>query len=347
MSYRCLATAFSVIAVIATSPVFAAGQSTDSAAPPRTAWGHPDLQGVWDFRTITPLQRPEELADKEFLTAEEAANLEEERIERNRSANAPSAVRTEPLPVGGVGRPGQGYVGSYNNYWLDQGTNTVGSMRTSLIVDPPNGRLPPLTPEAEQRAEARRAYLSEHRADSWDDLTMGDRCLFTTGLPIIPNAYNNNIHVFQTPDQVVMLIEMTHTRRVVLLDGRPHGKIRQWMGESRGHWEGETLVVETKNFGLQKGLDLGAGTPIRGTSPNAQLVERFTRVDADTVQYQFTVKDPETYTRPWTAVVPLSRTQAPMFEYACHEGNYSLPLILSGARAEEKAAAQAAKTGSR
>ena len=345
MNSRGLAALLTVVGVVSLMPVTASGQA--ASTPLRTPWGHPDLQGVWDFRTITPLQRPEELADKEFLTAEEAANLEEERIDRNRSANAPSVVRTEPLPVGGVGRPGQGYVGSYNNYWLDQGTNAVSSRRTSLIVDPPNGRMPPLTPEAEQRVEARRTYLSEHRADSWEDLTMGDRCLFTTGLPIIPNAYNNNIHLFQTPDQVVMLIEMTHTLRVVHLDGRPHGKIRQWMGESRGHWEGETLVVETKNFGLQKGLDLGAGTPIRGTTPNARLIERFTRVDADTIQYEFTVEDPETYTRPWTAVVPLLATQDPMFEYACHEGNYSLPLILSGARAEEKAAALAAKTGSR
>ena len=259
MNSRGLAALLTVVGVVSLMPVAASGQA--ASTPLRTPWGHPDLQGIWDFRTITPLQRPEDLADREFLTAEEAANLEEERIDRNRSANAPSVVRTEPLPVGGVGRPGQGYVGSYNNYWLDQGTNAVSSRRTSLIVDPPNGRMPPLTPEAEQRVEARRTYLSEHRADSWEDLTMGDRCLFTTGLPIIPNAYNNNINLLQTPDQVVMLIEMTHTLRVVHLDGRPHGKIRQWMGESRGHWEGETLVVETKNFGLQKGLDLGAGTP--------------------------------------------------------------------------------------
>ena len=343
MNNHHLAALLTWIAVVSLIPADASGQARSTS--PRTPWGAPDLQGIWDFRSITPTQRPEELADKEFLTAEEVANLEQERIDRNRQANAPSVVRTEPLPVGGVGRPGQGYVGSYNNFWLDQGT--VSSGRTSLIVDPPNGRIPPLTPEAEQRVEARRAYLREHRADSWEDLTMGDRCLFTTGLPILPNAYNNNVHLFQTRDQVVMLIEMTHTLRVVPLDGRPYRNIRQWMGESRGHWEGETLVVETKNFGLQKGLDLGAGSPIRGTSPNAQLVERFTRVDSDTVQYQFTVEDPETYTRPWTAVVPLLRTQAPMFEYACHEGNYALPLILSGARAEEKAAAQAAKTGSR
>ena len=322
-----------VIAGVALAPVVAAAQSTDSPTPPRTPWGQADLQGVWDFRTITPLERPDDLAEKEFLTAEEAADMEERTRQRR-------AARDRSIP-------GPGRVGAYNQFWFDSGTTVVGDRRTALIVDPPNGRIPPLTPEAEQRFEARRAYRRDHPADSWEDRGLSDRCLFTTGLPIVPSGYNNNVHLFQTPDYVVMLIEMTHTLRIVPLDGRPHGNIRQWVGDSRGHWEGDTLVVETTNFHGLRETTFGRISPvlgegIRGTGPNAHLVERFTRVSSDTIQYEFTVEDPETFTRPWTAVVPLTRTEAPLFEYACHEGNYGLYNILAGARAEEKAAAEAA-----
>ena len=337
MSHRCLAAVFTVIVGMALFPALAAAQSTDSPTPPRTPWGQPDLRGIWDFRSITPLQRPEALANKEFLTEEEAANLEQETIDREeRLLNRP-APRTKA--GGNVDRGEDGALGAYNDFWLDRGTTTIGTRRTSLIVDPPNGRMPSLTPEAEKRAAARRASRREHPADSWEDRGLNDRCMFTTGLPIVPSAYNNNVHLFQTPDHVVMLIEMTHTLRVVPLDGRPPGNIRQFAGDSRGHWEGDTLVVETTNFHRLTG--------IRGSTPNAHLVERFTRISPDAIQYEFTVEDPDTWTRPWTAHVQLTKTDEPLYEYACHEGNYAMEGILAGARAEEKAAAQAATQGSR
>ena len=341
MSYRCLAVLLTVTAVVLLAPVPVTGQAqtatADQPTPPRTPWGAPDLQGVWDFRSITPLQRPEELADKEFLTEEEAANLEQETVDREeRLLNRP-ARRTEA--GGDVDRGEEGALGAYNDFWLDRGTTTIGTRRTSLIVDPQNGRIPPLTVEGEKRAKARTAYRREHPADSWEDRGLNDRCMFTTGLPIVPSAYNNNVHLFQTPDQVVMLIEMTHTLRVVPLDGRPHGNIRQFVGDSRGHWEGDTLVVETRNFHRLTG--------IRGSTPTAVLVERFTRISPNAVQYGFTVEDPQTWMRPWTAEVQLTKSHQPLYEYACHEGNYAMEGILAGARAEERAAAQAAKQGSR
>ena len=326
MSHRCLAAVCAVIAVVALTPPCAAAQSSNTTAPPQTPWGQPDLQGIWDFRSITPLQRPEDLANDEFLTAEKAASLEQKAVDRNIELwNAP-ARRTKA----------GGNVGAYNNFWMDRGTTTIGTRRTSLIVDPPDGRIPTLTVEAEKRAEARRVYRREHPADSWTDRNLADRCMFTTGLPIVPSAYNNNVHLFQTPDYVAMLVEMTHTVRIVPLDGRPRGRIPQFVGNSRGHWEGDTLVVETTGFHPL--------TSVRGSTPDARLIERFTRVSPDTVQYEFTVEDPRTWTRPWTAQVLLTRTDEPLYEvYACHEGNYAMAGILAGARAEEKAAAEAAK----
>ena len=320
MRIRCLAAALIMIAVAAL-PSVAEAQSPRTPAPPRTPWGKPDLQGVWDFRSITPLQRPEALVAKEFLTEAEAAKLERETVERNRDLDERPA---ETTTVGGD-------VGAYNNFWMDRGTTTVGTRRTSLIVDPPNGRIPPLTPEAEKRTAARTAYRRAHPADSWTDLSLADRCLFTTGMPILPSAYNNNVQIFQTPDHVVALAEMTHTVRVFPLGQRPTAKVRQWSGNSGARWEGDTLVVETTNFHNDVG--------IRGSTPNARLVERFTRVSPDALQYEFTVDDPETWTRPWTAQVLLTKSTEPLYEYACHEGNYAMEGILGGARAEEKAAA--------
>ncbi len=325
MSHRCFASLLTMTAVVLLAPlsVPAQAQTETSAKPtPRTAWGAPELQGVWDFRSITPLQRPEKLADQEFLTEEEAANLDQEAVARDVRLWERPARRTEA---------GEN-VGAYNNFWMDRGTTTIGTRRTSLIVDPPDGRIPPLTPEAKTRRETRSAYRREHPADSWEDRGLNDRCMFTTGLPMVPSAYNNNVHVFQTPDHVAILIEMTHTLRVVPLDGRPHGDIRQFAGDSRGHWEGDTLVVETMHFNRLTG--------VRGSTPNARLVERFTRIGPDDIQYRFTVEDPDTWTRPWTAEVQLTKNDEPLYEYACHEGNYSMEGILAGARADERAAAQ-------
>ena len=314
----------------------AVGLSSAPAAAqdaPRTAWGAPDLQGVWDFRTITPLERPEALGEQAFLTEEEAANLEQEVIERNVELAGRAARRTSVTES--VDRGEEGAPGFYNNFWLDRGTRTVGTRRTSLVVDPPNGRLPELSPAGRERTTGRRDYLREHPADSWLDRSAFDRCIlgFNAGPPITPGGYNQNLQVFQTPDHVVLITEMVHTVRVVPLDGRPSlpGHVRQWSGDSRGRWEGDTLVIETSHFNDQRRW--------RGTTRNMTLVERLTRVDADTLAYEYTVDDPETWTRPWTASIPMRRSDEPLYEYACHEGNYSMPGILGGHRADEAAAA--------
>jgi hypothetical protein len=300
---------------------------------PRTPWGKPDLTGVWDFRTITPLERPANQADKEFLTEEEAAKAEQEVVERNRRLDERPAERT--TPGGNVDRRDDGSAGFYNNFWLDGGTKPVGTRRTSLVIDPPNGRVPALTAAAQRRAEERRAYLREHPADGPEDRSASDRCLvgFNAGPPLTPGGYNQNMQVIQTNDHVVLVTEMVHTARIVPLDGRPplNDRIRHWSGEARGHWEGDTLVIETTNFKEERRW--------RGATGNMKLIERLTRLDADTLEYKYTVIDPDTWTSPWTASIPLRRSDLPMYEYACHEGNYSMPHILSGHRVEEKEAA--------
>ena len=299
----------------------------------QTAWGQPDLRGIWDFRTITPLQRPEELGDKAFLTEEEAVSLEQEVVARNVSLANRAAERTTVADQ--VDRREDGSPGFYNKFWLDRGTGTVGTRRTSLIIDPPNGRLPALSTSGQQRTDVRQMYREEHPADSWLDRTTSDRCLlgFNAGPPISPGGYNQNLQIFQTPDHVVLLTEMVHTTRVVPLDGRDRlsDDIQQWSGDSRGRWEGDTLIVETSNF--------NEGRRWRGTTSNLKLVERFTRVDADTLEYEYTVTDPDTWATPWTASIPLRRTDVPMYEYACHEGNHSMEGILAGHRADERGGA--------
>ncbi len=298
-----------------------------------TAWGDPDLQGIWDFRTITPLERPEELGDKAFLTAEEAARAEQEVVEQNQELLERAPERTEAADQ--VDRRADGSPGFYNNFWLDRGTRTIDTRRTSLVIDPPNGRLPELSPAGQERTDARRAYREEHPADSWLDRSAFDRCIlgFNAGPPITPGGYNQNMHVLQTPNHVVLVTEMVHTHRIAPLDGRPglDQDIRQWSGDSRAHWEGDTLVIETRNFNDERRW--------RGTTRNMTLVERLTRVDEDTLEYEYTVTDPETWSSPWTASIPMRMADQPMFEYACHEGNYSMDGILAGHRAEEAEAA--------
>ena len=323
MSHRVLAFV-SAMAVLVAFVSSGAALATAQPTVPRTTWGQPDLQGIWDFRTITPLQRPEDLAEREFLTEEEAADLEQKAVDRDIRLWNREARRTEA---------GEN-VGAYNNFWMDRGHRSVGTRRTSLIVDPPNGRMPPRTAEAETRTEARRESRRGHPADSWLDLSAFDRCIlgFNAGPPITPGGYNQNMQLFQTPDHVVLVTEMVHTARVVPLDGRAAltDGVPQWSGNSRGHWEGDTLVVETSNVNDKRRW--------RGSTQNMNLVERFTRVDADTLEYEFTVTDPETWTSSWTASIPMRRTDVPMYEYACHEGNYAMPNILAGQRAEEMAA---------
>ena len=287
----------------------------------RTPWGDPDLQGVWDFRTITPLERPAELADQAFLTEEEAAGLETAAVDRSERLAQPSEVRTEPLPAGGS-------VGAYNDFWFDRGFNVVASRRTSLIVDPPDGRIPTLTPAGQQRAALRSAARARP-AVTWEDRSLFERCV-TRGLPRLPGGYNQNLQILQTPDHVVILYEMMREARVIPLDGRSHlpAAVRLWHGDSRGRWEGDTLVVETTNFSPKNDF--------RGAGAGLRLVERFTRLDGDTIDHQVTISDPTTFTQAWTAAIPLRRTDAPMYEYACHEGNYGMEGIMAGARADER-----------
>ena len=330
MARRKLAGTLTILAFLA-APVAAAAQGA-----PATPWGHPDLQGVWDFRTITPMERPEDRADQAFLSAEEAAALERAALDRNAELDARPARRTEADPTGNVDRGVDGAPGSYNNFWFDRGTSAVSTNRTSLVTDPPDGRIPPLT----EAAQARRDALAEARRNTgphqptpggWvEDLGANGlqvRCIvgFNAGPPMTPGGYNNNMQLFQTPDTVVIYNEMNHNPRVIPLDGRPFSGLRQWAGESRGRWEGETLVVETANFLRETSFMRG------GATADLRLVERFTRESPGVLLYEVTVDDPSTWTAPWRYEVPMQRNPAPVFEYACHEGNYSMAVILAGA----------------
>ena len=338
MSHRHLAAACTAIAVLALAPGGAATQGAGETEPPRTPWGAPDLQGVWDFRSITPMERPDDRADQEFLTAEEAARLEQETLDRNQELLLRPAQRTTVTES--VDRGEDGAPGFYNNLWLDRGTTTVGTRRTSLVVDPPNGKMPPLTPEEEQRrAEYRelREGVDTHAPTpgGWmEELGTNGlqlRCItgFNSGPPMTPGGYNNNVQVFQTPDFVALLNEMNHNVRFVPLDGRPHVDLPQWTGDSRGHWEGDTLVIETSRFLRETSFAQGR------TGSNLVLVERLTRVSEDTLLYQATINDPTVWTSAWTYEVPMVLNDQPLYEYACHEGNYGLTNILAGARAQE------------
>jgi len=309
---------------------------TTARTAPRRADGRPDLQGVWDFRTITPMERPKELADKAVLTDEEAAEWERNN-QRNQDVRdaTPRGVSNGSETTADVER-------AYNDFWWDFGKKIIETKRTSLVVDPPDGRIPALTPEATQRA-AQRREARQRPAIGPEDRGVGERCIlgFNSGPPMVPSAYNNNVQIFQNRDYVVIYNEMVHNARIVPLDGRPHVKstVRQWVGDSRGRWEGDTLVVETTNF-------LGE-TAFNNSSGNLHLTERFTRVDGDTLVYEFTVNDATTWTTPWTAQIPMNRSDDRLYEYACHEGNYGMENLLSAARAVEKAASEAAKTGSK
>ena len=337
------ALALVIAATLAPVAGWAQPASPEGWAAPRTAWGDPDIGGVWNSSTVTPLERPEAQAGKEFLTEEEAASIEQRVVEANARANAPSAVRTEPLPVGGN-------VGAYNSFWLDRGTTVVPTRRTSLVIDPPNGRLPQLTPEAEAYITSpERQRLKDVReglvpADSYEQFDYGDRCIWYRGVPSLPTAYNNNYHIVQTRDVVAIAQEHIHDVRFIHLDGRPRidERVSQFGGHSRGHWEGDTLVVETTNFGDRAYLFASGPGPQGGTnwdlSPALRVVERFTRVGPRTLDYEFTVNDPNVWTGPWTGSSPWARGEGPLYEYACHEGNYGMTNILAGSRASETSA---------
>ena len=317
------------------SPMAAQAPSEDPD-PPLTRWGAPDLRGIWDFRTITPLERPRNVAAKKVLTEAEAEGLERSTALRR------AELDTLAVPERCIGS--QNFVdcvGSYNQFWFDRGTQALADRRSSLIVDPPDGRIPDLTLEARMKADAI-AEIRRRPPRGPEDRRVGARCIvgFNSGPPMSPSAYNNNMQLFQTPDYVAILNEMVHDVRIIPLNGRKHlpSRIRQWMGDSRGRWDGDTLVVDTTNLTDQ--------TMFKGSGMNMLVTERFRRLDADTLLYEYTIDDPESFVSPWTAVFPMKRTQAPIFEYACHEGNYSMFNMLAGARAEEKATAEAAKRDS-
>ena len=333
MSNRCFVLTTTILASLLPPSAIAQGPTAEPPTPPLSVDGRPNLAGVWDFRTVTPLERPVELADKSFLSAEEAASFEQEQVRsRNADLNRERVITSRGV-VNGTTETADLRL-AYNDFWWDRGTTVVGTRRTSLVVDPPDGRIPSLTTQEQKRRTAR-ASLSERPASGPEDRSLAERCIlgFNSGPPMLPAGYNQNLQLFQTPDYVVILNEMVHNARIVPLDGRPHlpTSLRQWVGDSRGQWDGDTLVVETTNF-LRE-------TSFRGSSANLHLVERFTRIDADTLLYEFTVKDVTTWTSDWSVEVPMRRSEAPLYEYACHEGNYGMTGTLSGARAVEQATA--------
>jgi hypothetical protein len=333
-----LPAAFAMAAVILLmAPTGASGQ--DAGAAPRTArgWqvprlpdGRPDLQGFWTNDTFTPLERPADLAGKELFTEEEAAAYLKKRLDQYLAQPKDDIHYDDEI-------------------WQGERYSKEPNLRTSLIVDPRDGKVPPLSPEGERAAAARAgAKQATGPADSAQARSLAERCISwgTVGPPMLPPTYNANLQILQTRDYVVIRHEMIHEDRIIPLDGRPHAgtNVRQLAGDSRGHWEGDTLVIDTTNF-TDKTNFRGAPRNTRQdilASRSLHVVERLTRVSADRIRYQFTVDDPNTWTRPWSAEIPMIATKGPLFEYACHEGNYGMPDILKGARFTEKEAAPGA-----
>jgi hypothetical protein len=306
----------------ATAQNIALAARTETTPALRTPDGHPDLQGYWTNTTVTPLERPKELGNKAFFTPEEAAAYEKKQL-------------ADPGPTG----PGTYADVHYNmsQFGLEKNqTKVAENIRTSLITDPPDGRIPAMTPDARERNAARAAKNKGHEFDSAENRTLGERCILwpNEGPPMMPVGYNSNLQIVQGDGYVAIMQEMIHDVRIIPTDGRPHvaSNIRQLMGDPRGHWEGDTLVVDTTNFTDQ--------TAFRGSSENLHVVERFRRLNADTILYSFTVDDPSTWSHSWSADIPMTKIKGPIFEYACHEGNYGMANNLSGARAEEKKLAE-------
>jgi len=295
---------------------------------PRTPDGQPDIQGNWNNSTLTQLERPRQFANKQFLSEQETVALEQA-IAKQGNWDRPGAA---PQPGVGLG---------YNYVFWDAGTKLArldGRGLTSLIIDPADGRIPALTPEAQKREAARREAQSKRgRYESWTDLNLAERCI-TRASPKLPGGYNNNVQIVQTRDSIMIMGEMLHEVRVIYLDGRPHlpPNVRLWQGDSIGHWEGDTLVVDTTNY--KDEVRFASFNCCGPAGEGLHIVERFRRVDENTIDFRYTVDDPSTYTRPWTVAVPMTRMDEPIYEYACHEGNYAMEDILKGARAEEAAA---------
>jgi hypothetical protein len=297
--------------------------SISAQSPARLPWGDPDLEGIWTNATLTTLQRAPELGTKAFFTADEAAAWEKQRVQ---ATNADRPLRA-------------GEVGAYNDAFFERGTRGVKSRRTSLIIDPPDGRIPAFTPEAQQKVDARTKHEAVSPADRPEDRWLTERCiLFGATVPMLPEPYNNNYRIIQSPGYVTILVEMNHDARVIPLDARPHlsPRVQQWIGDSRGRFEGNTLVVETRNLKFNEKSRFGVGYLNGVSDENLRVVERFTRTDANTLTYQATIEDPTVFVKPWTVEISMDRTEGPLYEVACHEGNYGMFNILSGQRAEER-----------
>jgi hypothetical protein len=326
MEHRFLAVAGVAIAAI----LSLAAQSTKKGwTPGRTPDGQPDLQGVWTNSTLTPVERPAAFQGKPTISEADAVAYEKRTVtESNRDVRASD-------PAVDVGQ-------AYNELFFDRGNKLAridGTARTSMVIDPPDGRIPPLTPEAQKRLDKQREDARLHPADGPESRSLPERCIFwpTAGPPMLPGPYNNNYQIYQTPGFVTIYSEMIHETRVIPLDGRPHlpSTVRKWLGDSRGHWDGNTLVVDTTNFNEK--------TRFRGSDENLHVIERFTRVSPTIILYKFTIDDPTAFTKPWTGETPLAAQDGPVYEYACHEGNYAMMDILAGARAEEKKAEESGK----
>ena len=355
MSHATLTALVTVIAIGCLAPVPAAGQNQDQSDAdgvatwtlPRTPDGRPDLQGYWTTQTFTPLERPEHLAVKEFFTEEETAALQQQFTSEGVDPVAGSAINLEDAGAREKRlRQTQENIHYDNAIWLrTRVPKGLSSRRTSLITDPPDGRMPPLTPKAAARVAAEETARRHPSAfDSYETRPLMERCIVWTheGPPILPPAYNDIHQIFQTPDYVVLFTELAaNAPRIILLDGRLYlpDRIRQFIGDSRGYWDGDTLVVETKNFVERRSY--------RGSRGFRHVVERFTRVAADTIRYEFTIDDPTTWTRSWSGEVPMIGTEGPMFEYGCHEGNYDIRHILEINRNLERQAAEAAQQNSK
>ena len=335
---------------------------TATADIPRTAEGRPDLSGVYDVATLTPLERPQSYGDNLYLTPEQAKALEAQAAAFRAATSTRSDPNREAPPAGGDGSPGPaGNVGGYNTFWIDNGDDTFaidGKYRTSIIHEPANGRLPKLTP----RGMANRAVLfrafRENTGEAWwlkeqmevgpydnpETRPLGERCLLgfgsTSGPPMLPVLYNNVKRIVQTPDHVMILNEMVHDARIIRIGGEhPPADVRYWMGDSVGHWEGDTLVVDTTNFRDKSGLYL------YGATADLHVVERFERIDGDTLRYSFTVEDPSAWDAPWSGEYPWPATDTSVYEYACHEANYAMGNIMRGARLLEADYEQATAGG--
>ena len=330
MSYRFLA-CVGALAVLFMTPL--PGQTPKAKVKtggiPRTPDGHPDLQGVWTNATITPMERPAKFAGKPTISDAEATAYEKS---EDSELKAQDGQSDGPL----IAAAGSSGTGGYNVLFVDRGTELArvdGVKRTSLIVDPPDGKVPPLTDEAKKRLSG--MMRSFFRYDSIKDRPLSERCIIgfgsTSGPPMMPVLYNNNYQIVQTPTSIMILVEMVHDIRIIRMNGtHAPANVRELLGDSIGHWEGDTLVVDTTNFTNE--------TMFRGSGENLHVIERFQRIDGNTILYRATIEDPSTFSKPWTVEFPFLATKGPVYEYACHEGNYAATDIMGGARKQETAA---------